>query len=561
MNGSLLSTLMDSDLDIDFVDASTYSEDELHKLQTEILRQSKEVEDYIRNEPNDNQSQRLKALKYLFTLFKTELSVNIGIRKALVEERNLNDKINKRINDFLNDMRNITEKNPENLKQVLTVVHYLQKKKNKYRNLKKNSGSIIIENKELRRENEQYRINVAELEMELAHSTAQLDSNKRYMAQYTKYSRQNDTLTYELNALQIEKQNLLQQIQIEANNLKNTEVKLADAVKKNSAYESQIARLTQELESIRSQFLDAESKRGELEAMLLKYDSRPLSNQLSDISLMEKINKQNKIIKQQRKTIDGYLNNLISDNAKIDQKDASSTKSSRLVEEKEMLIENRDEIIRDLTSKINDYHKELQHSIKKINDLRDISNQYKEEIMSKDRKISKLEAKLDVLKHQSESDITHSRSVYSKKLDQLNQTYENKMKLMKEEFERTLELLKSESKTNEVNVRETAEENYRYTIDQHELTERELRFKIEELIAENKVLKDQVKKLSCSLEKEEAELARLHTEKGSFKSIKRRKSFEDSPRKFVPLNKRFGRNMNRCDSGTNSESTYSDNYY
>lgn len=561
MNGSLLSTLMDSDLDIDFVDASTYSEDELHKLQTEILRQSKEVEDYIRNEPNDNQSQRLKALKYLFTLFKTELSVNIGIRKALVEERNLNDKINKRINDFLNDMRNITEKNPENLKQVLTVVHYLQKKKNKYRNLKKNSGSIIIENKELRRENEQYRINVAELEMELAQSTAQLDSNKRYMAQYTKYSRQNDTLTYELNALQTEKQNLLQQIQIEANNLKNTEVKLADAVKKNSAYESQIARLTQELESIRGQFLDAESKRGELEAMLLKYDSRPLSNQLSDISLMEKINKQNKIIKQQRKTIDGYLNNLISDNAKIDQKDASSTKSSRLVEEKEMLIENRDEIIRDLTSKINDYHKELQHSIKKINDLRDISNQYKEEIMSKDRKISKLEAKLDVLRHQNESDITHSRSVYSKKLDQLNQTYENKMKLMKEEFERTLELLKSESKTNEVNVRETAEENYRYTIDQHELTERELRFKIEELIAENKVLKDQVKKLSCSLEKEEAELARLHTEKGSFKSIKRRKSFEDSPRKFVPLNKRFGRNMNRCDSGTNSESTYSDNYY
>ena len=75
-----------SDLSLSSVSKiSNSSEAEMIHLQTQILQQSKEIENYIFNNDNSKTDKTsLAVLKSLFALFKSELSINLSFRKTLV---------------------------------------------------------------------------------------------------------------------------------------------------------------------------------------------------------------------------------------------------------------------------------------------------------------------------------------------------------------------------------------------------------------------------------------------------------------------------------------------
>ena len=64
---------------------------DMSSLQGEILRQSQAIDSFIQN-PRADPDSAMAVLKSLFTLFKSELALNISLRKRIVREKRTNEK-------------------------------------------------------------------------------------------------------------------------------------------------------------------------------------------------------------------------------------------------------------------------------------------------------------------------------------------------------------------------------------------------------------------------------------------------------------------------------------
>ena len=71
--------------------SSVCSDMDMSSLQGEILRQSQAIESFIQN-PGADRDSAMAVLKSLFTLFKSELALNISLRKRIVREKRTNEK-------------------------------------------------------------------------------------------------------------------------------------------------------------------------------------------------------------------------------------------------------------------------------------------------------------------------------------------------------------------------------------------------------------------------------------------------------------------------------------
>ena len=57
------------------------SDTEMSRIQDAILKESKDIEKFIKDSNQDEQTASLTVLKSLFELFKSELSINITLRQ------------------------------------------------------------------------------------------------------------------------------------------------------------------------------------------------------------------------------------------------------------------------------------------------------------------------------------------------------------------------------------------------------------------------------------------------------------------------------------------------
>ena len=71
----------------------SFSEAEMSKMQDAILKESKQIEEYLSQQQKTDDISSMKALKTLFELFKSELTINISLRHTLLQQKKANNQL------------------------------------------------------------------------------------------------------------------------------------------------------------------------------------------------------------------------------------------------------------------------------------------------------------------------------------------------------------------------------------------------------------------------------------------------------------------------------------
>lgn len=104
---SFESSLQNSSLDeisSDLYTSSTKDISDIFELQNQILSKSKKIENFIENNLNNSNkskhSQSFPVLESLYSLFKAEVSMNLSLRKSLINEMQKNSHLENQISQF-----------------------------------------------------------------------------------------------------------------------------------------------------------------------------------------------------------------------------------------------------------------------------------------------------------------------------------------------------------------------------------------------------------------------------------------------------------------------------
>ena len=159
------------------------TEEQLINLQTEILQQAQQVDSYIAGRAKkEKKSDSFIALQHLYSLFKQELNLNFSIRRALVQEKQLNEQATiqcaeakNQINLFLTKLSQDSDMQYSSLKQVTARVSQIINQQNDGRSIR----SIQNENKKLKKQIESLSTEIEEMNaqkaMEMAEMQAKID--------------------------------------------------------------------------------------------------------------------------------------------------------------------------------------------------------------------------------------------------------------------------------------------------------------------------------------------------------------------------------------------------
>jgi chromosome segregation ATPase len=121
--------------------ASSYTASEIHHLQNKILQQSKQIEQFIATA--DESESSFRVLKTLFSLFKSELSVNLSLRKRLVDQRKGFESASSSIDHFLQQVHELGYENIDDLAFVFTVLQSQLKKLRRIRRVRRAAAQEI----------------------------------------------------------------------------------------------------------------------------------------------------------------------------------------------------------------------------------------------------------------------------------------------------------------------------------------------------------------------------------------------------------------------------------
>jgi hypothetical protein len=121
---------------------------EVHRLQDGILEQLKQIEQFINATDGTESSSSLPVLKTLFSLFKSELTVNLSLRQLLVEQKQTSESPNSAIDDFLQRVRELGYGNANDLMFVLAVLQSQSKRIRRLKKAGKSAAEQIRQNEE-----------------------------------------------------------------------------------------------------------------------------------------------------------------------------------------------------------------------------------------------------------------------------------------------------------------------------------------------------------------------------------------------------------------------------
>ena len=146
---SLFSSLASLE-DAENTETTTFSDAEIYNLQNEILKQSKQIEAFIMTQKPTEQNKQMDALKYLFSIFKTELSVNFSLRKQLINLKNDNSGLFSEINQFIQDFQGLGYRDVHDFQNVIQIIKKLKQKAKKNKKLQFALSQTLDENEQLR---------------------------------------------------------------------------------------------------------------------------------------------------------------------------------------------------------------------------------------------------------------------------------------------------------------------------------------------------------------------------------------------------------------------------
>jgi len=428
---------------------SENSDSSVIQLQEDILHQSLEIEKFLKSIENKGENQQSKALKYLFSLFKSELSVNLKLRKLLVQERNESHSIKEVNNKVITAIKKIGVEGIVSIDDIVPTIEELQKGFSKY----------IEFQKAFRRETKKFRelqtsfqnlensnqILRADLEMQIATLQAMLD----------KSSRDN----YELEVNYGEMKDKIYTLSNENISLK-TEKAAFDQILKSYSNQLSVAeqKVNQQLEKIKN----------------LEYDNQDMQQK---IDLLEKEKKDLVLAFQQEKQ--AFINEKSSFDSKI---------SEMQLQQKGIITqyEQKNSEICEGSIQLRNQIDTFSHRIKLLEEEK---TKYSEDI-----------CRLGMIEQENLS------------LKRTIKKYEKKMQKLVSKTNKKIENTLIEKESEIENIRNECHNKILIQNSQFECLEKELKMQLEEQQFENKRLRDQLRKLSYTLQEEESELSRLQTE-------------------------------------------------
>lgn len=192
---------------------SSYNPTEVSHLQNEILKQSQQIEKFIQADEEHEGDSSFVVLKSLFALFKSELSVNLTLRRLLVEEKKSTETMSQQIEEFFAEMQSLGFENINDFGEVIKLIQKQATKVRKFRKLAKHFEAAVEQNSELTSAVDTMRVEEADKAMQIASLTARLDQSTRSNKEMTqkieesnlereKIEQSLDQLTNEMKALQ-----------------------------------------------------------------------------------------------------------------------------------------------------------------------------------------------------------------------------------------------------------------------------------------------------------------------------------------------------------------------
>ncbi|OHT15606.1 hypothetical protein TRFO_42434 [Tritrichomonas foetus] len=130
---------------------SSSSTQNVFKLQKEILAQSQSIEDYIKTHHSQLKSnESFSVLESLFTLFKSEVSMNLTLRKAILQERKIRANCEQEkslVVSFFQELSRITNTPINSFEDVYSFVisksdKFIQTKRNLQNHISQNQDQI-----------------------------------------------------------------------------------------------------------------------------------------------------------------------------------------------------------------------------------------------------------------------------------------------------------------------------------------------------------------------------------------------------------------------------------
>jgi chromosome segregation ATPase len=443
--------------------ASGSSAVEICILQGEILEQTKQIQQFI-DSTDDDDSPAFAVLKSLFMLFKSELSVNLSLRKLLVDQKKSSESVESEIAAFLAEIRGLGHAGVQDFGGVLAA---LGAQARKLRRLKRASADRARQGEGLLAQLEGAQLREAEGSVAIASLNARL----------SQAAGEGAVLRQRLGAHEKEIQGLRALVAASEQGKRETE-------ERGAALAKELAALGRRLE-------DAEAAAAK-QSLYRKRHRRAAS----------KIRSLNAAI---AKLEEGHRKVMADMRAKSAE---AQEASKRAVEELQKAAEHLKDAHRQEIEEIAGAHaKEIERHEEERAQLQGV-----ERICEQQRaEIARLEGVVSELEGQKKSeddedqDIRHKYHKVVRKIQALKAELEQIQPMHEAEMQRLRDECEKKSKA-------AIKESLAAELSHCRLVEKELKFEINEQQLENKRLREQLRQYSFILEQKEGMLAKLQIE-------------------------------------------------
>ena len=443
-------------------DDQSFSDMQVSQLQAEILQQSKDIEAFIKNSRKDDDSASLTVLKSLFVLFKSELSVNLKLRKLLVDERKKKSQCEVELKSFFHAVHKIGY---QNINDLSTIVECLNEQDNQITNLLKSARQL----KEEKANSKKLILQISEMQKQ---QTMQLQSDNDKDKQMKMIEQELDMCKKNIEVLNMEVNEKTNKLRILEKN--NQQLINENLYMKKMFEQDKVSKQNQNDET-KTFFMN--------QIQTLQKNIQTLSNTLKQKEIehqkaLTELNAQNLIDIQSVKT---EMNNTISS----------------INREKEDLEENHKKEVERLMTQITNMNKEVSDNAKESEiskvELKVLQNKIdefeieKKELIQENNDLKKKFKKLIKKFKKIQYAVNDTEKAYKKQIESIHQDYNEKMR----------------------NSISNAEADWENKLSKAENRIKQLQCSIEEQKTEANTLREIIRKLSFNLQQEEAENARL----------------------------------------------------
>jgi chromosome segregation ATPase len=526
--------MVESDIDsvFSFVDsstASTYTAGEIYGLQSEILKQSKQIERFLEGDDCQEDESALVVLKSLFALFKSELSVNLSLRKVLMEETRRSALLTEEIDVMTEEVRNLGYEGIAQVSDVTIVLKKQLKVKHRIKRLKREAAenahtisdmkatisNLELQNTEILTQLSARNNRISDQEQEIRDLISSLNQkeeevktvNSEKQALEVTFSKELESFRSRIKEFEEEKRKL---------EAKLSHIKTKSDKEKKEANEASVKQID-ELESLRSRIKEFEEEKRKFETKLshVKTKSEKRKKEADEATVkqtdeLESLRSRMKEFEEEKRKFETRLSRIKTKSEK-EKKEVSEANVKQIDELNAVHRQEISELKLHYKSKhqgsLEEFKREFQFHLSELKDKELLIEQQKQQI-------NELQSLID--RHESDRDGQNDHEVEK---EEKYQRLLHRIHSLKKEVDRIAEVhlyeigeTKKECEQQQHKLRRRLRDAFASEIAKADLTEKELRLQISEQEIENKRLRDQLRQYSYLLGQKDEELARFQIE-------------------------------------------------